>query len=69
MIETAFRLAWLDGDGFRTSKFGYFAPNAAEQAAPVLNRTRMARGCEPYSHVITYAGDQPVQVQELEAAA
>lgn len=68
MNGTAFRLAWQDGDGFKTSEFGYYASEAAETAAPALNRTRAARGREMYSHVITFAGDDAVEVRELEAA-
>jgi hypothetical protein len=66
---TAFRLAFQDHDGFKTSRFGYYAPEAANQAAPMLNRARAARGYEMYSHVIAYSGDRAVQVQELEQAA
>lgn len=66
--QTAFRLAWMDGDGYRTSQWAYAANDAAMEAAPVLNRVRMARGIEPYSHVIVYDGQAPVDVVPLEAA-
>ena len=69
MKGNAFRLAWQDGDGFKMSEFGYYAPEAANQAAPTLNRVRAARGYEMYSHVIAFAGDEVVQVRELEEAA
>jgi hypothetical protein len=67
-MTTAFRLAYPDGDAYQMSEYGYFAPEAAETAAPTLNRVRAARGREMYSHVIAYHGDQVVDVRELEAA-
>jgi hypothetical protein len=69
MTAIAFRLAYPDGDAYQMSEYGYFAPEAAENAASTLNRVRAARGREMYSHVITFAGDEAVQVRELEQAA
>lgn len=67
--NAAFRLAYPDGNAFQMSEYAYFAPEAAANAAPTLNRVRAARGREMYSHVITFVGDEAVRVQELEQAA
>lgn len=64
----AFRLAWQQGDEFRTSEFGYVKPEAAVKAAPTLNRTRAARGRQPYSHIVEFKGAELVTVKPLEAA-
>lgn len=65
---SAFRLAWQQDNEFRTSEYGYVAPEAAVRAAPTLNRTRAARGGPPYSHVVEFRGAQFVAVKPLEAA-
>lgn len=67
--ETAFRLAWQDGNAFQMSEYAFLAPEAAEKAAPSLNRVRAARGREMYSHVIVFAGEQVKQIVPLESAA
>lgn len=69
MKGTAFRLGWQDGTQFQMSEFGYFAPEAAANAAPTLNRTRAARGREMYSHVIVFDGERLIEVRPLEAVA
>lgn len=63
----AFRLAYHDGEQYLTSEYGYLEPDAAETAAPLLNRTRIARGRPPYSHVIVYQGERALDIQPLEA--
>lgn len=64
----AFRLAWQQGNEFRTSDYGYVAPEAAVRAAPTLNRTRAARGRQPYSHLVEFNGGTLVAVKPLEVA-
>jgi len=69
LIESneAFLLAFECGNELRTSPYGYIARDAAVRAAPTLNRTRSARGRQPYSHVIEFKGSKPVAVKPLES--
>lgn len=64
----AFRLAYEDSGEFWTSEYGYIRPDAATTAAPALNRTRVARGKAPYTHLVEFAGDRCLDVRSLEAA-
>jgi hypothetical protein len=66
--QKAFRLAFQTDDGLCPSQYGYICPQAAETAAPMLNRTRFARGRQAYTHVIEFHGAQLVEVRQLEAA-
>jgi hypothetical protein len=68
MTGTAFRLAWKDTEGLRTSPYGYFQPRAAQLAAPLLNRTRSARGQQAYTHVVEFSGGDPIGVRTLETS-
>jgi hypothetical protein len=61
----AFRLAWWADDGFVTSPYGYGDQDAATRAAPVLNRTRLARGSHHYTHIVQLQGAKPVEVLPL----
>lgn len=63
----AYRLAWHDGAEYQMSR-AFLAHEAAETAAPSLNRARAGRGLEIYTHIITFVGDEPIQVVRLEVA-
>jgi hypothetical protein len=65
----AFRLAWQYAGEFRTSEYGYAAPDAALRAVQTLNRTRLARGRAPYSHIVEYNGPELVAVKPLEVVS
>lgn len=64
----AFRLAFQQDNEFRTSEYGYMRSEAAVRAAPTLNRTRAARGRQPYSHIVEFKGRELVTVEPLEVA-
>lgn len=65
----AFRLALWTDEGYVTSPYGYGDQDAATRAAPVLNRTRLARGCHHYTHVVQFQRTKAVDVQPLERVA
>ena len=64
-----YRLAWYTADGFVTSPYGYSDQDAATRAAPILNRVRLARGNQHYTHIVQMQDAKPVDVQELECVA